>query len=294
MHNQNQAPPPTGLQVDLARRIANDIICRIHQAGTHLSEVSLARRYLVSRTPVRAALRLLAAERFIEARPNSGYFVPEVPGCTEPPSLRARGMTADEIYLRMIDDRAEGLLPDSFTDRDLQQRYGVTRSVLAKTLVRMSAEAMIEKRKGHGWRFTHALGGCDARHESYRFRATVECGALLEPGFKAVSAELKRLRAAHEELLRNGEISAQAFFALNSDFHETLARFSGNRFFLQSIRQQNHLRRMEQQSAAMRADTRFRESAAEHLAIIQALEDDDREWAAALMRRHLLEVSKLG
>jgi DNA-binding GntR family transcriptional regulator len=241
MQIQNHASRPTGLQVDLARRIAGDIISRIHASGAHLSEESLARRYQVSRTPVRAALKLLAAEHFIESRPNSGYYVRPISADVTPPLLQACGKTADDLYFKLIDDRAERLIPDSFTERDLQQRYGVTRSVLAKTLVRMNAEALIEKRTGHGWRFTHSLMESDARRESYRFRAAVECGALLEPTFKSDMMALRRLREAHEALLRDSEgaISPDAFFALNSNFHETLGRFCGNRFFLQTIQQQN-------------------------------------------------------
>jgi DNA-binding GntR family transcriptional regulator len=295
MQNHDHAALPTGLQVDLARRIANDIISRVYKTGTHLSEESLAQRYQVSRTPVRAALRLLAVERFIESRPNCGYYVCPMPDGVTPPLLRATGVTADDLYFRLIDDRAERLIPDSFTDRELQQRYGVTRSVLAKTLVRMSAEALIEKRKGHGWRFNHSLMDSDARRESYRFRAAVECGALLEPTFQIDATALQHLRSVHEALLQHGDgnISADAFFSLNSDFHETLGRFSGNRFFLQTIQQQNQLRRLEKQTAFYRTVPRFRESLMEHLAIIEALEDGDREWAAALMRRHLTQVLRV-
>ncbi|ANN66253.1 GntR family transcriptional regulator [Bordetella bronchialis] len=296
MQAEKSTARPTGLQVDLARRIANDIISHIHAAGTHLSEESLARRYQVSRTPVRAALKLLAAEHFIESRPNSGYYVGEIPDGIAPPCLRASGMTADEVYTRLIEDRADLKIPDHFNERDLQQRYGVTRSVLAKTLVRLSAEALIEKRQGHGWRFTYSLMELEAREESYRFRAAVECGALLEPTFRTDPAALRRLRAAHEALLRDSaqaEIPPEVFFNLNADFHETLGRFSGNRFFLQAIQQQNQLRRLESRSAFVRNSPRFRPSVEEHLAIIGALEDEDREWAVAIMRRHLLRVMRV-
>jgi DNA-binding GntR family transcriptional regulator len=295
MQVQKQASRPTGLQVDLARRIAGDILSHVHQVGAHLSEESLARRYQVSRTPVRAALRLLAAERFIEPRPSSGYYVREIPEGVSPPLLRAPGMTADDLYTKLIADRAQRLIPDSFTDRDLQQRYGATRSVLAKTLVRLSAEALIEKRQGHGWRFTYSLTDFEARQESYLFRAALECSALLQPTFKADRGALCRLRAAHEALLRDSAsrpIEADVFFALNSDFHETLGRFCGNRFFLQAIQQQNQLRRLETHSVFVRNEPRFQASIGEHLEIIQALEDDDREWAAAVMRRHLMQVMR--
>jgi DNA-binding GntR family transcriptional regulator len=295
MQVQNPSSRPSGLQVDLARRIASDIISRVHQPGMHLSEEALAKRYQVSRTPVRAALKLLAAERFIEARASSGYYVGEIAEGVAPPLLRASGMTADDLYIKLIEDRADRLIPDCFNDRDLQQRYGVPRSLLAKTLVRLSAESLIEKRQGHGWRFTYSLLELDARQESYCFRAALECSALLQPTFKADKDVLRRLRAAHEALLRDsgaGEISAEAFFALNSDFHESLGRFCGNRFFLQAIQQQNLLRRLENRSTFVRNSPRFHASIGEHLGIIQALQDDDREWAAAIMRRHLMLVMR--
>ncbi len=92
----------------------------------HLSEESLARRYQVSRTPVRAALKLLAGEDFIESRPNSGYYVKEIPEGTAPPLLQAS--THDGRRPAHPADRGSRrarTIPDGFTDRDLQQRYGV-------------------------------------------------------------------------------------------------------------------------------------------------------------------------
>jgi DNA-binding GntR family transcriptional regulator len=72
-----------------------------------------------------------------------------------------------------------------------------------------------------------------------------------------------------------------------------LARFSGNRYILQAVQQQNQLRRLEEHAAFYR-DARFANSGSEHLQIIEALEAGDQEWASQLMRRHLktsLQVS---
>jgi DNA-binding GntR family transcriptional regulator len=294
MQDSTNTLRPTALQVDLARRIADDILAHNYRIGAHLSEEVLANQYQVSRTPVRAALKLLASQSLIQSRPNSGYFVCPLPEDAAPPSWHTPGLSTDDFYQMLIEQRAERVLSDSFTDRDLLQRYNVTRSVLAKTLVRLSAESLIEKRKGHGWQFTHSLLNDQARQESYRFRMAVECAALLEPTFQLNDTALQRMRAAHETLvaLDSDHIPPLSFFTLNDDFHETLARFSGNRFFLQAVQQQNQLRKLEKPVAFYKMGPRFAASLQEHLQIIEALEQDEREWAAAIMRRHLFQVQK--
>jgi DNA-binding GntR family transcriptional regulator len=55
--------------------LADDIIAGRLRAGTRLDEVSLAKRFAVSRTPVREALRELAASGLAEARAHVGAVV---------------------------------------------------------------------------------------------------------------------------------------------------------------------------------------------------------------------------
>lgn len=278
---------PTPLQVDLARHIAQDIAARRYAPGDHLSEEALAAGYEVSRTPVRGALRLLAAQGLISHRPNSGYTVADNAAAAAA-AIEGAGPTLDELYRRLIDDRASRGLPETFTERDLIQRYDAPRSLLAKTLLQLSADGLIEKRKGHGWQFAPSLESAEALAESYRFRMTIECAGLLEPTFRLDRPALARMRAAHEALIQRDDaaISATEFFGLNASFHEMLARFSGNRYILQAVQQQNQLRRLEEHAAFYR-DARFVNSSSEHLQIIEALEAGDQEWASQLMRRHL-------
>ncbi|MFD4839351.1 GntR family transcriptional regulator [Achromobacter sp. NPDC058515] len=277
---------PTPLQVDLARQIAQDIVAGRHAPGDHLSEEALAAGHEVSRTPVRGALRLLAAQGLITHRPNSGYTVAD--NAAAAPAIQGAGPTINELARRLIDDRASRGLPETFTERDLIQRYRAPRSVLAKALVQLSADGLIEKRKGHGWQFAPALEGAEALGESYRFRMVIECAGLLEPTFRLDKPALTRMRAAHETLMQrdDADISAAEFFELNASFHEMLARLSGNRYILQAVQQQNQLRRLEEH-AAFHRDARYVESSSEHLQIIAALEAGDQEWASQLMRRHL-------
>lgn len=278
---------PTALQVDLARLIAQDIVARRYAPGAHLSEEALAASYEVSRTPVRGALRLLATQGLITHRPNSGYTVAEN-AAQASPAIAGAGPTQDELYRRLIADRATRVLPDQFTERELLQRYPAPRSVLAKALLQLSADGLLEKRKGHGWQFAPSLENREALDESYRFRMTIECAGLLEPTFRLDRNALERMRAAHEALIQRDDagISAAEFFGLNAAFHEMLARCSGNRYILQAVQQQNQLRRLEEH-AAFHREARFVDSSNEHLRIIAALEADDREKASQLMREHL-------
>jgi len=73
-----QAPnrKPT-LAEDLRVRLADEIVRGTLAPGAALDETDLARRYGVSRTPVREALRQLTASGLIDARPHRGAVVAE-------------------------------------------------------------------------------------------------------------------------------------------------------------------------------------------------------------------------
>ncbi|MCK8783212.1 GntR family transcriptional regulator [Roseomonas sp. NAR14] len=62
----------------LAAAMADSIVSGEFTPGTRLDEHSLARRYAVSRTPVREALRQVAASGLIETRPRRGAVVASV------------------------------------------------------------------------------------------------------------------------------------------------------------------------------------------------------------------------
>ncbi|MZD09495.1 FCD domain-containing protein [Streptomyces sp. SID5785] len=57
--------------------IRDDIVAGVHERGARLTEDLLARRYGVSRVPVREALRTLEAEGFVVTRRHAGACVAE-------------------------------------------------------------------------------------------------------------------------------------------------------------------------------------------------------------------------
>jgi DNA-binding GntR family transcriptional regulator len=60
--------------------IREDIVAGVHERGSRLTEEVLARRYGVSRVPVREALRTLEAEGFVVTRRHAGACVAEPTG----------------------------------------------------------------------------------------------------------------------------------------------------------------------------------------------------------------------
>ncbi len=70
------APPPPRTRTEaLRRQIADEIVSGALRPGTPLDEMDLARRFGVSRTPVREAIRLLTASGLVETRAHRGASV---------------------------------------------------------------------------------------------------------------------------------------------------------------------------------------------------------------------------
>lgn len=74
-------------------RLADDIVKGVLAPGSALDETELARRFEVSRTPVREAIRLLAASGLVEARPHRSAVVARPSG----PALLAMFEALQEI-----------------------------------------------------------------------------------------------------------------------------------------------------------------------------------------------------
>lgn len=168
--------------------------------------------------------------------------------------------------------------------------------MLQRTLGHLARLGLVERRPGHGWAFAPTLDR-EGRHEGLRFRMLVECGALLEPGFRLVPAWVQDMRERHEHVLGSawdGRASV-AFFEMNAAFHEGLAAGAGNRHVLLAVQQQNSLRRLANYGWGFDAGQdgvarRVREITEEHLTILAHAAAGEAEVAAALMRRHLTRV----
>jgi DNA-binding GntR family transcriptional regulator len=291
--DQSEVSP---LQTELARQILDEARREGWKVGERIPEQRLAKRFGVSRSPVRGALLLLAERGLMRLEPGRGFILEtettDLPDDDDlvPPSQ------AEQLHGTLLGDRALGRLPPEVSETELTERYGVSRGVVRRVFMRLAAEGLAERQRGHGWRFADSLDTPEAIAESYQFRLGVECIALRAPTFRADPDRLAQLRDAHRAVLDQplAGMTRQLWFTLNASFHETLAGWSQNRFFLQAVRQQNNLRRMKELAVFTTLDPeRVRQSCDEHLAILAAVENGEQGFAEALLRRHLELAGRL-
>ncbi|MGU7770473.1 GntR family transcriptional regulator [Burkholderia sp. MR1-5-21] len=282
----------------MTRALADVLAANIHQhiansgiaPGTRLPERALAEQFNVSRSPVREALKRLAARSVVSAHPDGGYAVAEGAMPLDAVATRDAENTdaTEQVYLAIAEDRLAGQLPDRVTENELMRRYGVTRAQLNAILRRMVQEGWIERRPGHGWMFQSVLTSSETYRQGYRYRLLIEAAGILEPTFRLDREALLRCRAEQEALATGGVRTASpaALFDANSRLHETIAACSGNAFILDGLRRLDRLRRLMEYRKAVDRDQAERRCR-EHLTLIDLLLADQREAAADFMKLHL-------
>ncbi|WP_326565345.1 GntR family transcriptional regulator [Amycolatopsis rhabdoformis] len=279
---------PTPLTRQVAARIVGYIRETAAEPGTRLVERTLAAHLRVSRSPVRAALRLLADEGVVAvAEPGGGHTVARA--VTE---LAVETADEDEEqYLRIASDRLDGELPDRVSESELARRYALTPAQVTAVLRRISAEGWIERLPGYGWEFQPMLTSQESYEDSYRFRLVLEPAAVLEPGFAVDHAAIEFVRAQQLELAEGAArtVSNTELFARNRAFHEAVVACSHNTFFIDSLRRVDNLRRLIEYRRTLprdRAAVRCRE----HVDIADLLLGGHTAEAAEYLRRHLSTV----
>lgn len=278
----------TPLQTHVAREIVGYVRRENLKAGEHLAESLLAEHIGTSRSPVNVALRFLAKQGFLTHDLNRGYFLTSDACNLDTVANKFSAEPDDPLYLQIAEDRLKHRLPDEVNEVDLMRLYDTSRSVLRNVLRRIQQEGWIEKMVGHGWQFLPLIDSPDAYEESYVFRSAIEPTGLLASTFAVQAHELTDLRRQQQFIVDSGyrTMTSIELFESNSQFHETLAKWSGNRFILQSVKRTNQLRRLIEYRQAREREPR-RAQAAEHVAILDAILAQDMLKAATLLKSHL-------
>jgi DNA-binding GntR family transcriptional regulator len=280
----------SSLQIEVARKLMPIIRGGRWAIGEKISDAALAREFGISRTPVRQVLQFLAEKGLLAQTDNRGFVLVRVPAGDDRFEEMVPPSGVDTLYRQIMHARANGLIGSEASETELLEHFGTSRGVVRRTLMRLSAEGLAERRDGHGWRFAECLDNRQAVNESYAFRAIIECGAVMEDTFRVDLGALEALEAEQTALLNAplASIEGSAWFEANARFHETVVSWSHNRFLEQAIRRQNSLRRMtEYAEFAELSEAGVRKAARDHLAILEAIKADDRKLASAILFRHL-------
>ncbi|HWU56242.1 MAG TPA: GntR family transcriptional regulator [Rhizomicrobium sp.] len=281
-------PKASRLQSDLAHKILKSLRDENAAPGHHLVELDLCKAFGVSRTPIRGALKLLATEGVLSPRAGRGFVLAKLPAAAKEEAASEEEEEDRRLFDALARARGTGKLADAFTQQEIVRRFHARLGTVMEVLRKLKELGLIERKSGHGW----AFAGDSARilNESYAFRRALEPQILLQPGFKLDRAWAEKARGLLQKLRRKPWRAGDgaSFHAVNADFHEQLARSSGNRTMLKAIQNQNQLRHflighwdypMEQVHSAID----------DHLEILAALESGYADKAAALMLHHLTQ-----
>ncbi|OAJ61396.1 GntR family transcriptional regulator [Paraburkholderia ginsengiterrae] len=282
----------TAALTPLQTRVTREILALARREdlaiGDRLAESILAEKIGTSRTPVNVALHHLVTLGVVYYDANRGFFMAKPARDVTDVAAPFFEEPDDPLYLKIAEDRLAHRLPDVLSEADLMRQYEVSRSELRRVLSRMQEEGWLERQVGHGWQFMPMIDSVDAYEESYLFRAAIEPTGVMSPTFSANRVELEELRRRQRFIAEGGYLSMNSveLFEAISEFHETIAKWSGNRFIAQSVRRMDRLRRLVEYRQA-RARKPRQEQALEHLAILDAIAQHDLLRAAALLRDHI-------
>lgn len=281
---------PSELQLRMARNILEYLCRHDMNAGNHITEQELVEVFRVSRSPVRAALSYLAGRGVVERKRNRGYFLKLDSRDLRHLSLNLPRTAEEKLLAKITEDWLEMREPESFSESEFRRRYSLGRLAAARVLRKLSADGIVSRNRGHGWRFEPTLRSPEARNESYAFRMIIEPAAIRAPSFKLDRGLADLSRRHHEMVLRSGseEMTPEKLSDIDAAFHRLIGVSSRNRFYLAAIERQNSLRRMVESLDWNRAH--LIGSCVEHMEILAAIERGKHEEAAELMEHHLVSA----
>jgi DNA-binding GntR family transcriptional regulator len=279
---------PRSNHLDLAQRILEAVRNGGFRAGDRLAEQQIASLCNVSRTPVRAALRLLADQGIATWEKASGYTLAIDPASGIDAAADLPTAQEDRLAESILRDRAARRLGDTVNASSLARRYSVDRRMVLKSLRVLEDSSWIEKAPGQAWLFRAAHEGPEALAESFGYRLLLEPAAIAEPAFRLDEAKVSALRLGMEAQLASAEsaFDVREFQRLDLEFHGMIARGSANRFTGEALADHLRLRRLPGALHGVNV-FRLKQSTREHLAILDQLEARQFEAAADLMRLHL-------
>lgn len=172
-------------------------------------------------------------------------------------------------------------------EKELAEKYGVSKTPIREVLNRLCLEGYIEKfpNKGYmvkGFTFDDLQG-------IFQYRGILECAAVELAIEKASDHEIKMLRNIKKAEDYGSDVDvARIYSDLNHSFHISIAHLSKNPYLSEELENVlNQIRRILLMDVRSYDITALTQS---HLNIIDAIERRDAEAARGLMKTHINEA----
>jgi DNA-binding GntR family transcriptional regulator len=201
----------------------------------------------------------------------------------------------DKAYAAVRDGIIAGrFAPASrLTEQEVAATAGVSRTPAREALRRLHSEGLVHFTPNQGAVVTE--WSTEDLDEIFDLRALLESHGVARAALLATDPEIAALKALAEEQLaeardrRDGYLDRIA--ELNSRFHRRLQEAAG------SPRLMRALAALLEAPLIMKTFLNYtpddlQRSAAHHLELVQALEARDGEWAASVMRSHILAAKR--
>lgn len=193
----------------------------------------------------------------------------------------------DAIRRRILDGTAAA--GSRLVEADLARELDSSRTPVREALRRLEAEGLVEVLPHRGARVTEWT--LEELRDLYDLRATLEGLAARRAAVRIEPETLSELTAqcaAMEQCLSDPSPAARdRYSALNNDFHDLVRRAAGSNQLLAML---HTVVRVPLVTVTFHRfeDAHIRRSAAHHRELVDALRTGDGEWAAAVMRAHVL------
>lgn len=220
-----------------------------------------------------------------------------------------KAVRSARLYEQIVQQIEESILNGALkpgdqlpAERDLAQRFGVSRTAVREAVKALREKGLVEAFSGRGTFITD--GTSQAVKQSLDLHARiaqqegstqlVEVREILEPEIAALAAA--RAEAQHIAMMRDAfavmnesSRNVDAFIEADLDFHLALAEAAANPLILSLIDSIVGLLR-EQRTRTFYVDGGPERGQYHHKRILKALEDRDPEAARSAMRAHLKQV----
>ncbi len=211
------------------------------------------------------------------------------------PSSAAAALRALVLELGRSPDRA---LP---TERDLSARFGVGRRVIRQALAELAAEGRVWRRQGKGTfagpapvvvvPTVHRMAARTSFVEVMEVRLAIEPQLAGLAARRATAEQVALIRSLAERTVdQRVDRPAPEIENWDGALHRAIAEAAGNRLFLDLFVMVDRIRHdaaWQGARASVRTPGRLRRSAAEHLAMAEAIARHDPDEAARVMHHHI-------